>query len=214
MKDRRVLRTKKAIQNAYLDLLKKKGTEKITISDIAREADIDRKTFYLHYDSTEDIIREYAEEKTKELLARLTLKSFFTLSFDKKIFAREANNMLREHLDFCRMVAQNPSLGFFWNEVQDVAVQILSEIYKRHSRLPESDLKIQVSFFVAGAMYVYQRWLRDEIPCSMEEVGDKVSEIALRYRRMIFFDICRIYCVIYFTYVYIRKNAEKESYQY
>ena len=163
MKDRRVLRTKKAIQNAYLDLLKKKGTEKITISDIAREADIDRKTFYLHYDSTEDIIREYAEEKTKELLARLTLKSFFTLSF---------------HLDFCRMVAQNPSLGFFWNEVQDVAVQILSEIYKRHSRLPESDLKIQVSFFVAGAMYVYQRWLRDEIPCSMEEVGDKVSEIA------------------------------------
>ena len=73
MKDRRVLRTKKAIQNAYLDLLKKKGTEKITISDIAREADIDRKTFYLHYDSTEDIIREYAEEKTKELLARLTL---------------------------------------------------------------------------------------------------------------------------------------------
>ena len=142
MKDRRVLRTKKAIQNAYLDLLKKKGTEKITISDIAREADIDRKTFYLHYDSTEDIIREYAEEKTKELLARLTLKSFFTLSFDKKIFAREANNMLREHLDFCRMVAQNPSLGFFWNEVQDVAVQILSEIYKRHSRLPESDLKI------------------------------------------------------------------------
>ena len=86
--------------------------------------------------------------------------------------------MLREHLAFCRMVAQNPSLGFFWNEVQDVAVQILSEIYARHSRLPESDLKIQVSFFVAGAMYVYQRWLRDEIPCSMEEVGDKVSEIA------------------------------------
>ena len=52
------------------------------------------------------------------------------------------------------------------------------EIYARHSRLPESDLKIQVSFFVAGAMYVYQRWLRDEIPCSMEELGDKVSQIA------------------------------------
>ena len=178
MRDRRVTRTKKAIQNAYLDLLNKKGTEKITISDIAREADIDRKTFYLHYNSTEDIIREFAEEKTRELLARLTLRSFFTLSFDKKIFAKEANNMLREHLDFCRMIAQNPSLGFFWNEVQDVAVQILSDIYKRHSRLPESDLKIQVSFFVAGAMYVYQRWLRGEIPCSMEDVGDKVSEIA------------------------------------
>ena len=151
MKDRRITRTKKAIQNAYLDMLKKKGTEKITISDIAREADIDRKTFYLHYNSTEDIIREYAEEKTRELLARLTIKSFFSLSFDRRIFAREVNSM---------------------------PVEILSENYARHSRLPESDLKIQVSFFVAGAMYVYQRWLRDEIPCSMEELGDKVSQIA------------------------------------
>ena len=80
-----------------------KGTEKITISDIAREADIDRKTFYLHYDSTEDIIREYAEEKTRELLTRLTIRSFFSLSFDRKIFAKEVNSMLAEHLEFCRM---------------------------------------------------------------------------------------------------------------
>ena len=180
MRDRRVSKTKRSIQNAYLDLLRQKGTEKITISDIAREADIDRKTFYLHYDSTEDIIREYAEEKTRELLKRLTIKSFFSLSFDRRIFAKEVNSMLAEHLDFCRMVAGNPSLGFFWNEVQDVTVEILSEIYARHSKLPESDLRlrIQVSFFVAGAMYVYQRWLRDEIPCSMEELGDKVSQIA------------------------------------
>jgi AcrR family transcriptional regulator len=178
MRDRRVTRTKKAIQKAYLDLLQNKGTDKITISDIAREADIDRKTFYLHYDSTEDIIKEYAEEKTRELLLRLTVKSFFSLSFDRKIFAREVNSMLAEHLEFCRMIARNDSLGFFWNEVQNVAVDILSEIYARHSRLPESDLRIQVSFFVAGAMYVYQRWLRDEIPCSMEELGDKVSQIA------------------------------------
>lgn len=178
MRDRRVTRTKKAIQKAYLDLLQNKGTDKITISDIAREADIDRKTFYLHYDSTEDIIKEYAEEKTRELLLRLTVKSFFSLSFDRKIFAREVNSMLAEHLEFCRMIARNDSLGFFWNEVQNVAVDILSEIYARHSRLPESDLRIQVSFFVAGAMYVYQRWLRDEIPCSMEELGNKVSQIA------------------------------------
>ena len=178
MKDRRITKTRRSIQNAYLNLLKQKGTEKITISDIAREADIDRKTFYLHYDSTEDIIREYAEEKTRELLTRLTIRSFFSLSFDRKIFAKEVNSMLAEHLEFCRMVAENPSLGFFWNEVQNVTVDILSEIYARHSRLPESDLKIQVSFFVAGAMYVYQRWLRNEIPCSMEELGDKVSQIA------------------------------------
>ena len=110
MKDRRITKTRKSIQNAYLNLLRQKGTEKITISDIAREADIDRKTFYLHYDSPEDIIREYAEEKTRELLTRLTIRSFFSLAFDRKIFAKEVNSMLAEHLEFCRRVAGNPSL--------------------------------------------------------------------------------------------------------
>ena len=86
--------------------------------------------------------------------------------------------MLAVHLELFRMVAGNPRRGFFWSVLQDVTVEILSEIYARHSKLPESDLRIQVSFFVAGAMYVYQRWLRDEIPCSMEELGDKVSQIA------------------------------------
>ncbi len=176
--DRRVAKTKKAIQKAYFDLLKSKNTEKITIAEIAREADIDRKTFYLHYNSVEDIIREFAEMKARELLARLTVHSFFALSFDKKIFAKEANKMLSENLEFCRMIARNPNLTFFWMQVQDVSVDILSEIYGRHSSLPESDLKIQVSFFVAGTMCVYQRWLRDEIPCTMEELADKVSEIA------------------------------------
>ena len=172
------LETRRRLLVAARKILSEREFADVSVADIAREADIDRKTFYLHYNSTEDIIREYAEEKTRELLARLTIKSFFSLSFDRKIFAREVNSMLAEHLDFCRMVAGNPSLSFFWNEVQNVTVEILSEIYARHSRLPESDLKIQVSFFVAGAMYVYQRWLRDEIPCSMEELGDKVSQIA------------------------------------
>ena len=31
MKDRRITRTKKAIQKAYLDMLKKKGTEKMLV---------------------------------------------------------------------------------------------------------------------------------------------------------------------------------------
>ncbi len=47
--DRRVRKTKKAIQDAYFRLLEKKRTEKITVAEITREADIDRKTFYLHY---------------------------------------------------------------------------------------------------------------------------------------------------------------------
>ena len=87
--DRRVRKTKKAIQEAYFRLLEKKRTEKITVAEITREADIDRKTFYLHYTSVQDLIREFTEAKTKDILKRLTLRSFFLLKFDRQIFRKE-----------------------------------------------------------------------------------------------------------------------------
>ena len=61
--DRRVAKTRETIRQAYFDLVLEKGGKRVTVSEIARKANIDRKTFYLHYQSTEEIIEEFAEEK-------------------------------------------------------------------------------------------------------------------------------------------------------
>lgn len=50
IEDRRVRKTKQAIKNAFIQLLNKKDLEKITIQDITELADINRGTFYLHYE--------------------------------------------------------------------------------------------------------------------------------------------------------------------
>ena len=42
--DRRVRKTHKAIMQAYFDLIRENKTTKVSVSDIARKADIDRKT--------------------------------------------------------------------------------------------------------------------------------------------------------------------------
>jgi AcrR family transcriptional regulator len=47
--DRRVRKTQKAIIDAFLSLLDKKGFEQITINDIAEKADVNRSTIYFHY---------------------------------------------------------------------------------------------------------------------------------------------------------------------
>jgi len=48
--DRRIRRTKSAIKEAFIDLLNEKEIEKITIQDITKRADINRGTFYLHFE--------------------------------------------------------------------------------------------------------------------------------------------------------------------
>lgn len=90
IEDRRVRKTKQAIKNAFIQLLNKKDLEKITIQDITELADINRGTFYLHYEDKyillSDIEDEYIsdladdmlfyKDMTKGLNIELSLKSF------------------------------------------------------------------------------------------------------------------------------------------
>lgn len=54
--DRRILRTKKAINRAFLELFTEKEFDRITINDISVWADVNRGTFYLHYMDKYDLL--------------------------------------------------------------------------------------------------------------------------------------------------------------
>ena len=60
--DVRVIKSKKAIRDALFSILASKPINKITIKEISETAGINRKTFYTHYDSIEDIITEMENE--------------------------------------------------------------------------------------------------------------------------------------------------------
>ena len=57
-KDRRVSKTKKAIYQAFLQLLNDKGYDATTVQDIIDFADVGRSTFYCHYESKELLLDE------------------------------------------------------------------------------------------------------------------------------------------------------------
>ena len=72
--DKRVTKTRDAIIDAYLELIFEKKDQKITVSELAHRANIARKTFYLHYESLEDIMRDATRRKIDELLHILDKK--------------------------------------------------------------------------------------------------------------------------------------------
>src|SRR5258708_31366888 len=59
--DKRVERTRKLLQTALIDLIGKGGYDAITIQDIVDRANIGRTTFYLHYNSKEDLFMSCRE---------------------------------------------------------------------------------------------------------------------------------------------------------
>jgi len=55
--DRRVSRTRRSIDEAFLALLERRGYDAVGVSDIVRAADVGRATFYEHYTSKDDLLR-------------------------------------------------------------------------------------------------------------------------------------------------------------
>lgn len=53
--DRRVKRTRERLQKALIELIEEREYDAITVQDIADRADMGRTTFYLHYNSKDDL---------------------------------------------------------------------------------------------------------------------------------------------------------------
>jgi AcrR family transcriptional regulator len=56
--DRRVRRTRTALQEALITLMSEKGYEAVTVQDIIDRADVGRSTFYTHYTDKDDLLRD------------------------------------------------------------------------------------------------------------------------------------------------------------
>ena len=65
--DIRVKKTRRAIQKAFIELLREKPIEKITVKEIAERAEINKTTFYAHYETLDALI-DQMEQQTVQMV--------------------------------------------------------------------------------------------------------------------------------------------------
>ncbi|MDR1539579.1 MAG: TetR/AcrR family transcriptional regulator [Clostridiales bacterium] len=73
--DPRVKRTKQLIQQTFLELMKEKGFDAITIQDIASRSTINRSTFYAHYTDKYALLEELTELAFEKTLPEETVQA-------------------------------------------------------------------------------------------------------------------------------------------
>ncbi len=65
--DRRVQRTRELLRNTLVRLIREKDYDEITIQDITNRANLGRTTFYLHYQSKDDLLLDHHADFTTSL---------------------------------------------------------------------------------------------------------------------------------------------------
>ena len=77
--DRRVRKTKAAIKNAMITLLKTEKLDKITVNQIADVADINRATFYQHFLDKYDLLDQIEQEMIEQM--QINFNEKITISY-------------------------------------------------------------------------------------------------------------------------------------
>ena len=176
--DRRIEKTRKAIQEAYFRLIMNSKLKKITISEIAKEADIDRKTFYLHYESIDDILKDFTNLKINELKNNLTESNIKTASFTVDSFFETLNNIVMDNYDLFKFIATNQRYDFFFGRIKDQLVESIVNTHQKYFQLNDQELEIYAEFFISAIISSYVRWIKNDIPVDIETLSQTVRAAA------------------------------------
>ncbi len=141
--DLRVIKTRASIERAFFTLLSRKPLNKITVSDLAAEARINKGTFYLHYRDLSDL-----HEKTINRYMEATFKDadYFNDFFDDpKKFCEELSASFTTNLPRMEILGQRAGTSLMQNQTLDM---LREKIYAtgRIRRCALNDMKLDALF--------------------------------------------------------------------
>lgn len=161
-----------------MELLKEKDLEKITVTDIIKRADINRGTFYAHYQDVRAVIEQIENEiiaKMLEFLGEFRHKNFFQNPLPLLL---KMSRYLEEDQDFYQILINSKGAIQFLEKLKSIFIEHM----KTDSDIPETvknspDFIISMNFFAGGVINLYQVWFRGETNYSLNETALVVSKI-------------------------------------
>lgn len=175
--DRRVIRTKKAIRNAFAQLLSVKELDDITVKDIAELADINRKTFYSYYSGVHMILEETENEIVEDFEAAIRDLPPDKLVREPYLLFSRLSAIINADIDFYEPLMKVNRSSSLIAKVSEMLKQKLRESYAAFSRVGEETFNIMVDFTFSGLFSVYQSWFNSERRQSLGEISHTLSTL-------------------------------------
>ncbi len=167
--DRRVLYTKMFLRESLLELMKEKPIGKITPTELCRRAEINRNTFYTHYDSPEALLGSIEDElygQVQRSLGRSLKKN------DVSALLTEICQVITDNGDLCRILFSDNGDKHFLERVIHLAHDETLLAWKAAGMRGDDELlEALYTFSVSGGIAIIQHWVQSGMPESPQEVA-------------------------------------------
>ena len=180
------------MDEAFLQLLEKKDFAYITVKEICASADVNRSTFYLHYETISDLLAEsvrYMNQQFMDYMAQ-DKKTFAALPVNGEsavpsLFSKLQNcpkeklclvtpeyltpylNYIREHKRLFCTAMQRANVLNLDDTYGRMFTHVFTPILERYN-VPQEDRCYLMAFYISGLMAIISEWLKHDCSDSIE----------------------------------------------
>lgn len=174
--DKRVRRTKYFIQTALLELLEQKKIQDISVTELTAKADVNRKTFYNHYATPEDVLRELEENLVDSFFQFVDADKEALVSNPREMILQLANQIL-DNRGFCARLVHSGEIRYLLDKTRDHFLGYMSKLISSRYEVEPARLPYLIDYTVNGVVAVLEAWLFDPESLTAEELADLVGSL-------------------------------------
>lgn len=184
--DRRVKKTKQQIRGSFVELIDEIGLKSITVSNLAEKADINRGTFYLHYENIDDLVDKLQADivdSLRNITRPLDPHSIIHNRDELTPVLIRVTKVVAKHSDVIKALVGAHGAPFFrvtWEQIiSNLVLEKFYEVEKnnRTNGLSENYLAILISSIYIG---VILEWMETGMKETPEVIASFISEYGIK----------------------------------
>ena len=174
------------MNEALLLLLEKKDYEFITVTEICQKAGVNRSTFYLHYESIDDLLIETLDMINKKFLETFNNK---TLNVSKSAkedlylindeYLIPYLNLIKEYRHVYKLIHDKPLLFKKQYTSELLYKELFSKILDKYG-VDSSEKEYIFSYFSLGLVAIIQKWIEKDCIDDIEMIASIMKKV-IRY---------------------------------
>ena len=166
--------TKNLIKQEFIKLLNKKSLHNITVTEIAKQCKIERKTFYYHYENLPQLVKEIFDEELEDVIEEFNE----TLSWEESFIS--ATKFILEN----KKVVKHMYESDYKVELEKYIFSISGEIMRKYVRrvakdtnAQEIDIKLIAYFYQCALSSSLVEWVATDMKTDPKLVTRRLGKL-------------------------------------
>ncbi|MGM9858025.1 MAG: TetR/AcrR family transcriptional regulator [Bacilli bacterium] len=174
------------MDEALLFLLDKKEYEFITVKEVCHKAGVSRSTFYLHYETMDDLLRETIQlvnKKFSNSFNEITERNDLTTSvLTNAKYLKPYLLFIKNNLKVYQLMHKKSELFSIEESTQKLYASIFAPALTNFE-VNEEEQKYIFAFYCCGTLGIIKQWIKDKCKDDIDLIIDLISRNTFTNRK-------------------------------